>query len=539
MATETTGLETALGFAKKVIPLGEEMAAAWGAAKDGISGAFSALEKSGETIEAYRIKLTQASGATAKFAEQLKTDVKTLNEYGVTYNKLVEANVAIAESYSRATFSAAQTREDFKKERQEIQELITVNERFGVTQKETIDLANKLGNSVFKNVDEIGKFSDTLLKFSRETGQPFSNTLREFGSYSDRFVMTLNSDKAMQAFTTLELLARRAGSSVDKLVGSISKFDDIDEAFSSGGQINRVLSYFGGSLDTLAMASASEEEKAKMLLESISGISDQFNTQMTDPNARRSVLKELSKQTGLDVNTITGLLNKNNDLSKDLQSIIKTPVVTGMATIPAEEKKKMAMDVTTRKEVTEIAQENVFIGPMSFALERMMTNQKGALLSIGSDVAARVDSAVSKFLDTGDTKSLIRDFGGAIGPVIDKIGNSAQPGTLIGEFGAVIEGTKSLGAAFKGLTETTPGSKVSEAWGVTMTNLHLQDEERKRKEHENLRDHITQGLEKANFSGRVEVSVKVDQQGKVTPPAQGAAATITTGASLNPTAKTH
>lgn len=513
---ETAGLETAINFAKNFIPLGNEVATAWNAASGGIQSVLKGIEQSAETIEGYRIKLTQASGATATFAQELKKQVKELNEYGVTYNKLVDANVAIAESYSRATFSAAKTRKGFEDERIQIQNLVTINERFGVSQKETIDLANKLGNSVFNNVGQVSKFSDTLLKFSRETGQPFSNTLREFGAYSDRFVMAISSDKAIQAFTTLELMARRAGSSVDKLVGSISKFDDIDEAFSTGGQINRVLSYFGGSLDTLAMASASEEERAKMLLESISGISEQFNAQMTDPNAKRSVLKELAKQTGFDIPTITGLLNKSNDLSKDLQSIIRTPVVTGMAVIPEEEKKKMAMDVTTSKEIKEIAKENVMIGPLTFALEKMITNQKGALLKVGSSVTAGIDNAIYKFLSTGKTDVFIKDLGKSIGPVIDKIGTSAgKPGTLLGEFGAVIEGSKSLGAAFRNVTGETAGGKIAIRNDQQIAELYKKDQAARAAEAKALADAVAAGAARGIENSRIKVesSATVKVQG--------------------------
>jgi hypothetical protein len=228
---------------------------------------------------------------------------------------------------------------------------------------------------------------------------------------------------------------------------------------------------------------------------------------VTDPNARRSILKELTKQTGLDVNTITGLLNKNNDLSQDLQSIIRTPVVTGISAIPEEEKKKMAMDVTTSKEVKEIAKENVMIGPLTFALERMITNQKGALLTVGSEVAGRVDSAVSGFLKTGDTSAFLTKFGNSIGPIVDIIGNSGKAGTVIGEFGAVIEGSKSLGTAFRNVTGETGGGKIQEARNKELTRLHAIDEEKKKKEHESLRDHVRSGLESAKLSGETKITV--------------------------------
>ena len=236
---------------------------------------------------------------------------------------------------------------------------------------------NKLGNSVYNNVNQVGLFSDALLKFSRETGQPFSKVLQEFGTYSDRFITAISSDKATQSFATLELLARRSGASVDKLVSSISKFDDIDEAFSTGGQLNRVLSYFGGSFDTLAAANASDEERAKMLLESISSISDKFS-EVSNPQARRSMLKEIERSSGLPMETITGLLNKNNRLSEDLTAIMRTPVEVKPSEISytQEQKKAMAMELTDMATINRIYEESIKMGLTISTIEKIFSANK-------------------------------------------------------------------------------------------------------------------------------------------------------------------
>jgi hypothetical protein len=521
LSAEVTALGNALG---RIIPGASEAVTLFKDLSSGAQGVYNAVAKNVDTVESYRIQLTKASGATSEFAEQIRKQTYALNEYGVSYKKVVEANVAIAESYSKATFSSAKTRQNFEEERETLQKLVTVNEKFGVGQRETIDLANKLTNSVFNNIGGVVKFSDTLLKFSKETGQPFSNTLREFGTYSERFVTAISSDAAIKSFTTLELLARRAGSSVSALVGSISKFDDIDEAFSSGGQINRVLSYFGGSLDTLAMASASEEEKAQMLLQSISSISEQFNAQMTDPNARRSVLKELTKQTGLDINTITGLLNKNNDLSKDLQSIIRTPTVTGIGPeIPAEEKKRMAMAVTSQAEVDEIKKENLYIGPLTFALERFQANQKSMIVETSRLVAGEVDKGFSKLLKTGDVPGMLTSFASAIDlttKAFTKQGGFEQFQTALNR--GLVPAVDSVAATFKKNLTTLDSDKYQE--NLNKHAEKLQQIDKTRREEDSKRhakaaeDGVIKGMATARSNEKPkEVSINVrliDKEGR-------------------------
>jgi len=379
-------------------------------AKDGIdalTGGFKSLTDSISQqvvkYEEYRIELTKASGANAKFIDTIKQESVELAKYGVTFGSLVDVNKKIAESYSQATFTSAQTRTEFEKNRKEVSQLISVNEKFGVGTDESIKLLNKLGNSVYNNVNQVGLFSDALLKFSRETGQPFSKVLQEFGTYSDRFITAISSDKATQSFATLELLARRSGASVDKLVSSISKFDDIDEAFSTGGQLNRVLSYFGGSFDTLAAANASDEERAKMLLESISSISDKFS-EVSNPQARRSMLKEIERSSGLPMETITGLLNKNNRLSEDLTAIMRTPVEVKPSEISytQEQKKAMAMELTDKATINQIYEESIKMGPTISTIEKIFSANKRQYVETVVETGQQLDKLAGKLIREGN-----------------------------------------------------------------------------------------------------------------------------------------
>jgi hypothetical protein len=414
-------------------------------AKEGIDSLTGGVKELIEDItngikayESYRIELTKATGANAKFVDTIRQEAYELGKYGITFKNLVDINKDIANSYSQATFSSAQTRTEFEGQRKEVEKLIGINQKFDVGTDTTIKLLNQLGNSVYNNVEQVSKFSDSLLKFSKETGQPFAKVLQEFGTYSDRFITAISSDKATQSFATLELLARRSGASIDNLVKSISKFDDIDQAFSTGGQLNRVLSYFGGSFDTLAAANASDEERAQMLIRSISSISDKFN-QVTNPQARRSMLRELESASGLPMEMITGLLNKSNKLSEDLTSIMRTPVevIPSIRTYSDEEKKAMAMEVTDLATTEEIKEESLKMGTTISMIEKVIAANKQQYVDTVVQTGKQLDVSTAKLLKEGDLKGAIDEAAKAAKNLAE---NVMSPGSFADALSKAISG---------------------------------------------------------------------------------------------------
>lgn len=519
MAKEPNPILDVAKLTSRFIPGVSEAVTAYETLTESAQGAYSTFVKGIQTIESYRISLTKASGASSAFVEGLRKETYSLNQYGIGLERVVAANVAMAESFSKATFSAAQTRLQFEADREAMQKLITVNEKFGLSQGETISLANKLTNSVFNNISSFQKFSDTLLKFATETGQPFNKVMQDFGTYSDRFISNLSSDKAIQSFTTLQTLARRAGMSIDSLVGSLNKFDDVEEAFASGGQINRVLSYFGGSLDTLAMARASEEEQAKMLLEAISGISEQFNTQMTDPRARKAVLKELVSATGIPIEQVMGLLNQNNDLSRDLQSIIRTPSVTRMEEMPEQQKAKMAMDLTSQAEVDKIKMENMLIGPFTMALERFNANQKSLTIDFSREFSREMDKGISMLLKKGDVPGALEQFGKAFSEAKDVITNTSgfkQFQAALSGNGGLTEIMSTTGDIIKRNISFLDSDKYYQDLNRHTENLSRINQRRIQEESKGLEEAVGRGVRQ--LSGNVQVSVTLkDSSGKPIP----------------------
>lgn len=476
-----------------VVPGADIAAKAFQSLSGGASELYDKMTKNAAVIEQYRINLTQANGASSNFIKTLRDQTYDLNKYGVGLAQVVEANIKISEGFGKATFSAAQTRAQFESQRIELQKFVTVNSKFGVSMEESVSFANKLTNSVFQNVGQVSKLSDTLLAFSKGSGQDFKKVMSEFSTYSERFITTLDSEKATRSFTTLELLAKRAGTSVSTLLGSIQKFDDIDESFATGGQINRVLSYFGGSFDTLAAANASEEQLAEMMIESLRGISTNLKQQFTDPKARRSVLKELQGAFGLPPEMIVGILEEKNDLSKDLISMIRTPSVERMQAISEADKAKMAMDVTTKEQAAKIRDENAFIGPLTIALDKFLANQKTSTINASVQVAKRLDG-VLKNVTAGNFNAALSTASTELSNFKDSFKN--QTGQFIASLGQRgLAGTiDDVGTKFKQNISKLDSDSVQKQFETRIDSLYRAERTQREQDLRTHRDNVTDGV---------------------------------------------
>lgn len=507
-------LEVASSVAKTVGA--SDVAAGIDAAKNATKDLNAVLNQGAATLEDYRIRLTKASGASSDFADKIREESKTFVDYGVSLEKLVGYNEQIVLSFNKAAFSSVQTREKFDLQRKELQNLIAFNDKFNVSSNQTIDLVNKLGNSVFNTVKEVGKFSDALWKFSRTTGQDFSKVLSEFNSYSDRFIQTYseaNFDKGAQAFGNIELMAKRAGMSVDKLVGSISKFDDIDTAFSSGGQINRVLSYFGGSFDTLAAANASDEERAQMLFKSISDIGERFNQQMTNPAARRAMLKELESATGFSSQQLVGLMNQNKSMAEDLKSLMENPVPLKPEALPEEERKRQMLSVTSSEDVRKIQKELFELGPLTAALEKLQSNMKADALDRGKRFTTELDSVIHQVMDEGNVEGAIKVIGQAGQKFAEYMTGANGPVSQIGNALSSPSFTENLRAAYLKNTQTIEGDLFQKRLDTSVEVLAKAHDKKLEVMNEKAATAIADKMPKVfyqEFGGEVRLTVVTD-----------------------------
>ena len=295
-------------------------------AKGEVGPALADLSKTFKTAvdgaQKFQVEMTKF-GQDLTFQNSIREQAYALSTLGISYDSLKKANIGLVESYNASIRITDQQSKSFDSNRQAMSQLIVFNDKFGITQAETAKLLNFTKNTMGGGTEQAIKFSEQLEKFADVTGQKAGKVFGDFNGSLDRFSV-MSADKAIGAFQRLQMTAARTGEPISKVFESIAKFDDIETGFQAGGQLNRVLSFMGGSFDTFKAIQADDDERAKMLFEAISGVSDKYSQLQTD-QAKRSFASQLAASSGLDMKTIVGLLNKSTDLSKDIADISKRP----------------------------------------------------------------------------------------------------------------------------------------------------------------------------------------------------------------------
>jgi len=318
--------------------------------KGNVAGAISSLvgefTKAAYSAQDFQKSIAQL-GQDRSFVDSIREQAFQLSSLGISYKQLKDANVALIEQYNASIRISERQSEKFEDNRKAMSQLIVFNQKFGVDVKQTADILNFTKDVMGGGTEQATKFSEQLEKFSDATGQKASKVFSEFNSSLDRFSV-LTADKAITQFERLEATAARTGLGMNKLLESVKLFDDIETGFEKGGQLNRILSFMGGSFDTFTAIQADDDERARMIMEALAGVSDNFGKLGTE-QAKRSMVAQLQQALpGFDTKTITGILNKSTDLSKDIAEISKMPLEKD--TFTDRERAEKMIDRTTSKE---------------------------------------------------------------------------------------------------------------------------------------------------------------------------------------------
>lgn len=331
------------------------------------------------------------------FIESIRQQSFESAKLGISLQNLLEINKGLIKEYTGATLLTERQTQKFAENKKAITELIGFNEKFGVTQQQTTPILNLFNNTIDKGSMSAQKFSDSLLVFSQKTGQSATKVFSDFNSNIDRFAV-VTADKAIASFQKLQMTAARTGQSVADIIKSVEKFDDIESGFQAGGQLNRVLSFMGGSFDTFKAMQASDEERATMLYEAIGNVSDKFQALQTD-QARRSFAKQLAESSGLDMKTVMGLLSKSTDLSKDIADISKKPIVAEEFTDKGRE--EAAMRATTAEELKKIQGQMVDLNPVISRLSNEVKENTRAFTGFTVTEFKKMDDKLATLLARG------------------------------------------------------------------------------------------------------------------------------------------
>lgn len=378
-----------------------------------IGGITKELKGAADGAQLFQVELVKY-GQDLSFQKAIGEQAFALASLGIKYSDLKKANTDLIDSYNASIRISDAQSKSFEDNRVAMSQLIAFNEKFGVTSAETIKVLDFTKNTMGGGTQQAIKFSEQLEKFADVTGQKVSKVFGDFTAGLDRFSV-MSSENAIKQFEKIQATAARTGETFNNVLKSIEKFDEIDKGFEAGGQLNRVLSFMGGSFDTFAAIQADDAERARMIYEAISGVSDKYG-QLTSDVAKRNFAKQIQEATGVDMKTVVGLLNKSTDLGKDIAEIGKMPLVTDAFT--DKERTEKLTQLTTSKEFA------VASGQLLEATKGIQVLADN--LRVGSRGMAAQDTAIIKALDkavltplftgkiTGDFKTAFADVGTTI-----------------------------------------------------------------------------------------------------------------------------
>lgn len=285
--------------------------------KDAFSDIVTKIDDSVTSSNKLRIQFQQTFGMFS--AEEGRNLVKNFADVsselitqGISAEKLAEAYKQVGTGINNFIINrSGEAVESFSK-------LAAINSKFGVDMQSTVGVINYLSTGFGKSTEEITKFSNKLMQFSRETGQEFRKVFQDFNQSISSFYTILDPNKAATQFMSFQQMARGFGSTVNELMGVAAKFDSIEEGVEFGTKLNNVLSAVGGLFDSMFASTASYDERIKLVVQSIANSRDQINA-MSEVS-QRAYVRQLQQTTGLSGQMIQAIL-ANKDLAASMDQL--------------------------------------------------------------------------------------------------------------------------------------------------------------------------------------------------------------------------
>ena len=381
----------------------------------GGQGLLSTLNNTVDTIEKFRIQLNRlAVEDTRSFIVSLRRQNDALRDYGVTYGTLIQVTEAFRNNLNELTSRTYGQNAD------RLRAVAAINERFGISIGQSVDFLNNLNKGFNISGRGADRFSRTLLSFARQTGQPFNKVFQDFNSSIGQFFVTLDSRKALERFTVFQQASRTLGTSVNSLLGVVDKFDTLEGAFETGGQINMLLSNLGGTFDAQRAILMTRPERLRYLAETIAGVGGQIRGM--SELGQRAIIRQLSQTTGFDVGTIRQFIDKGvgGDIDRLLQNSESLTAMT------AQEQKRLADENTTRREKQQQVSDRL-INENTVALEKFAQVTARASVELQN-------AAITKFSEL--VQPVMNSLGSKVGELkssFDKGLDVTVTGTVQGE----------------------------------------------------------------------------------------------------------
>lgn len=340
-------------------------------------GLMSGIVKGAKQVDEIVSKLNQKglSGVVDSFADA-QMEFAT---FGMGMGDAEAALTGLAESSTTFRFASRETRG-------EILQTAAAFGALGVDGAAFGKLQETLTRNFGQNSQQVASFSDSLAGLSETTGKSVATLVNDFNAAGDSILQFGN--RATDVFIDTQKVATKFGIEVSNVLGIFDKFDTVESAAETVGQLN---AQFGTNLDQLQLLRAeTPEERFNILRESIEATGRSFS------DLSRFEQKAMSQILGQDVGVLQAALGDPIVLSegqKGLEELAKTGMNIGKRIGAIFEKITTALAKAGVFDKINAALQNAFAegGPLETAVD----NYLPVMVSFGSAFADTFGTIVS------------------------------------------------------------------------------------------------------------------------------------------------
>ena len=306
------------------------------------------IEDGAGRVEKLRIQFNKLGTQDGRqLIRSLVAQQRQLERFGVTLQTLADTTDSFRNNLNVLVSDSFQAQE------RSLTRLAAVNTKFGISINQSTNLINSLDRGFDLSGKQADEFSRKLLKFAKDTGQPFSKVFEQFNSNVKDFFVELDPDKALRKFTVFQQIARRFGTEVGELTKLTDQFETLESGMEFGGNLNMLLSNLGGSFDAVQATLMDQPQRMEYIASQVSQVGDRIRG-MSDLG-QRAILRELAKTLGVDVGTIRAMVNR--DKGEDLQRFLKG--TSDLSAMTTGNQQKLADQMTSRAERTQITNDRL------------------------------------------------------------------------------------------------------------------------------------------------------------------------------------
>lgn len=220
-------------------------------------------------------------------------------EFGMSIADAGTLLVGLGSSNSTFRFETEETRKELLGTAAAFNKLGVDGAAFG-------ELQATLSRNLNMNSKEVANLSDEFASLSLQTGKSVSSLVSDFNSAGDSILQF--GSRATQVFMETQKTATRFGVSVNTVLGIFDKFDTVESAAETVGQLN---AQFGTNIDQLQMLRAeTPEERFNLLRESLEATGRSFS------DLSRFEQKAMSQILGRDIGELQRVLGGGVELTE-------------------------------------------------------------------------------------------------------------------------------------------------------------------------------------------------------------------------------